>query len=76
MGLETLCVHVEIERAHRTPTRRAKNSDNEKPRRKDNPFQGKRTQERRKELVPYKKKSLEETRAKRRAFIAYPGREW
>ena len=24
MGLETLCVHVEIERAHRTPTRRAK----------------------------------------------------
>ena len=76
MGLETLCVHVEIERAHRTPTRRAKNSDNEKPRRKDNPFQGKRTQERRKELVPYKKKSIEETRAKRKAFIAYPGREW
>ena len=45
-------------------------------RRKDNPFQGKRTQERRKELVPYKKKSIEETRAKRKAFIAYPGREW
>ena len=84
MGLETLCV----------PTRRAKNSDNEKPRPihvaflrytdkrrcyfrlKDNPFQGKRTQERRKELVPYKKKSIEETRAKRKAFIAYPGREW
>ena len=94
MGLETLCVHVEIERAHRTPTRRAKNSDKEKPRPihvaflrytdkrrcyfrlKDNPFQGKRTQERRKELVPYKKKSIEETRAKRKAFIAYPGREW
>ena len=73
MGLETLCVHVEIERAHRTPTRRAKNSDKEKPRKihvaflrytdkrrcyfrlKDNPFEGKRTQERRKELVPYKK---------------------
>ena len=32
MGLETLCGHVEIERAHRTPTRRAKNSDKKKPR--------------------------------------------
>ena len=32
IGLETLCVHVEIERAHHTPARRAKNSDKEKPR--------------------------------------------
>ena len=32
MGLETLCGHVEIERAHRTPTRREKNSDKKKPR--------------------------------------------
>ena len=30
MGLETLCEHVEIERGHRTPTRRAKNSDEKK----------------------------------------------
>ena len=30
MGLETLCGHVEIERTHRTPTRRAKNSDKKK----------------------------------------------
>ena len=69
---DSMC-HVEIERAHHTPARRAKNSDKEKPtpihvaflrytdkrrcyfRLKDNPFQGKRTQERRKELVPYKK---------------------
>ena len=32
MGLETLCGHVEIEFAHRTPTRRAQNSDKKKPR--------------------------------------------
>ena len=31
MGLETLCEHVEIECAHRTPTRQAKNSDEKKP---------------------------------------------
>ena len=87
MGLKTICGRVEIERAHRTPTRRAKTSDKKKPRPihvaflrytdkvkipsnaaarlKDNLFQGnvivigadfaKRTQERRKELVPYKK---------------------
>ena len=32
MGLEILCGHVETERAHRTPTRRAKNSHKKKPR--------------------------------------------
>ena len=32
MGLETLCGHAEIERAHCTPTSQAKNSDKKKPR--------------------------------------------
>ena len=32
MGLETLCRHLEIERAHCTPTSRAKNSNKKKPR--------------------------------------------
>ena len=32
MGVETICGHVEIECAHRTPTRWAKNSDKKKPR--------------------------------------------
>ena len=32
IGLETLCIHVEIERAHHTTARRAKKSDKEKPR--------------------------------------------
>ena len=32
MGLDTLCGYVEIERAHRTPTRQAKTSHKRKPR--------------------------------------------
>ena len=32
MGLDTLCGHVEIECAHCTPTRQAKNSNKKKPR--------------------------------------------
>ena len=103
MGLETLCGHVEIERAHRTPARRAKSSDKKKPRPihvaflrytdkakvlsnaaarlKDNPFQGnligigadfaKKTQERRKELVPYKR-HLQKKLGQEKVFIAYP----
>ena len=103
MGLEILCGHVETERAHRTPTRRAKNSHKKKPRPihvsflrytdkvkilsnaaariKDNPFQGnligigadfaKRTQERRKELVPYKKHIQKKMGQERKVFIAY-----
>ena len=104
MGPETLCGHVEIERAHRTPTTPAKNSDKKKPtpihvaflrytdkvkilsnaaaRLKDNPLQGnligicadfaKRTQERRKELVPYKEHLQKKMGQERKVFIAYP----
>ena len=91
---DSMC-HVEIERAHHTPARRAKNSDKEKPRpihvaltydtlinaafildERIIPFKEREHKNDERSSFPIKKKSIEETRAKRRAFIAYPGREW
>lgn len=102
MGLETLCGHVEIERAHRTPTTLSSNKKQPRPihvaflrftdkakilsnaaaRLKDNPFHGnligigadfaKKTQERRKALIPFKKHLQKKIGRESKVFITYP----
>ena len=104
MGLEALCGDIEIERAHRTPTKVPGNNNNKKPRPvhvaflrytdkvkilsnaaarlTDNPYQGnligigvnftRETQERRKDLIPFKKHLQNKLGRGHKVFIAYP----
>ena len=87
MGLETLCVHVEIERAHRTPTMQGERKT--LTRKNQDQFMYVTLDER---IIPFKEREHKNDERssfpikniytekklgqKRKAFIAYPGREW
>ena len=103
MGLETVCIHVELERVHRTPSKMSAAATGKRPRPihvtflrytdkmkrltnaaahlKDNPLNwniigisedfAKRTQERRKELVPCRKLLKKKLGADGKVYVAY-----